>query len=216
MSEEMKTRIKQFMIDRLQLTVAISELQDDTILFDEAGTLGLDSVDALELVLGLEKEFGVTIPDQEVARKVAEEANEVVMAEARDDPKLRGMGTTMCAVALVHSGGADRIAVVNVGDSRVYRLHDGDMAQLSEDHSLVEDMVRGGRLTPEEALRHPQRNILTKAIGIDADLHADAWEVRPRVGDRYLLCSDGLFNEVNDDRISATLRRLDDPGDAAD
>ncbi len=122
-------------------------------------------------------------------------ANEVVMAEARDDPKLRGMGTTMCAVALVHSGGADRIAVVNVGDSRVYRLHDGDMAQLSEDHSLVEDMVRGGRLTPEEALRHPQRNILTKAIGIDADLHADAWEVRPRVGDRYLLCSDGLSGD---------------------
>ena len=143
-------------------------------------------------------------------------ANEVVLAEAGSDPALSGMGTTMCAVALVRSGSDDRIAVVNLGDSRVYRFHDATLDQLTEDHSLVEDMVRRGRLTRQEALRHPQRNILTKAIGIDADIRADAWEVRPHVGDRYVLCSDGLFNEVDDDRISATLRRLDDPGDAAD
>lgn len=142
-------------------------------------------------------------------------ANRVVHDRAIDDPELRGMGTTLCAVALVESDGEELLAVVNVGDSRVYRLQGDELLQVSEDHSLVEQMVREGRLTHAEAASHPQRNIVTRALGIETALDVDWWEVLPTAGDRWLLCSDGLFGEVDDDRIASVLRRLDDPEDAA-
>ena len=131
---------------------------------------------------------------------------------------LRGMGTTMCALALVHDG-ADgeppRLAIANVGDSRIYLLRDGELELRTEDHSLVEEMVRDGRITAEEALAHGQRNIVTRAIGIAPTVEVDSWPIEPEVGDRFLLCSDGLFNEVDPNRIAATLRRLADPDEAA-
>ena len=89
------------------------------------------------------------------------------------------------------------IGVVNVGDSRLYLLSDGDLAQITEDHSLVATMERQGRLTAAEAAVHPQRNILTRALGIDGTVLVDSWEILPVIGDRYLICSDGLFNEVD-------------------
>ncbi len=138
--------------------------------------------------------------------------------EAAADRDLRGMGTTMCAVALIDDGsgeGPPRLAIANVGDSRIYLLRDGDLELRTEDHSLVEEMVRDGRLTPEEALAHGQRNIVTRAIGIAPDVEVDSWAHDAEVGDRYLLCSDGLFNEVEESRIAATLRRLADPDEAA-
>ncbi|HSH22694.1 MAG TPA: Stp1/IreP family PP2C-type Ser/Thr phosphatase [Acidimicrobiales bacterium] len=147
-------------------------------------------------------------------------ANRAVWERAEAEPELRGMGTTLCVVALV-PGGADegdggaRIVVANVGDSRVYQFHDGDLDQITDDHSLVEDLVREGRLSAAEARTHPQRNILTRVLGNEPEVKVDSWEVIPRPGDRYVLCSDGLFNEVDDDRIAAVLRRLADPDDAA-
>lgn len=142
-------------------------------------------------------------------------ANEAVFAEARTNSDLHGMGTTLCAVGLVGAAGQEHIAVVNVGDSRVYVLRDGELAQLTEDHSLVQSLVRDGQLTADEAAVHPQRNILTRVIGVEPDVEVDWWE-RPAVpGERYLLCSDGLFNEVSDGRIAATLRQLADPTEAA-
>jgi serine/threonine protein phosphatase PrpC len=142
-------------------------------------------------------------------------ANRAVWERASHDPELRGMGTTLCAIALVPGEAGEQIVVVNVGDSRVYQLHDGELTQLTDDHSLVEDLVREGRLSPQEARTHPQRNILTRVLGNDSDVEVDGWSVDPHNGDRFLLCSDGLFNEVDDDKIASVLRRLADPEDAA-
>jgi protein phosphatase len=142
-------------------------------------------------------------------------ANRAVFDRSLSDPELSGMGTTLCAIGLVDTDDGERIAVVNVGDSRVYLLHDDEFIQLSEDHSLVEEMVRDGQLTPDEAADHPRRNVLTRALGVDAEVNVDSWSVEPHPGDRFLLCSDGLFNELHDDQISAVLRRLGAPGEAA-
>jgi protein phosphatase len=157
-----------------------------------------------------------TEPTVDGLREAAEVANHAVFAKASDNPELRGMGTTLVAIARV-DGDGDRQVVgwVNIGDSRLYLFRDGDLEQLSEDHSLVEEMVRDGRIAPEDARQHPQRNILTRALGIDPNPSVDSDIVDPYVGDRFLLCSDGLFNEVDEARIAATLRRLDDPDDAA-
>jgi PPM family protein phosphatase len=153
-------------------------------------------------------------------------ANRQVIERAGDDPELRGMGTTLCAIALVaapadadaESGDGDsgaRVIVANVGDSRVYVFHDDDLLQISEDHSLVEDLVRQGRLSPEEARVHPQKNIVTRVLGNEPDIDVDTWEIIPYRGDRFLLCSDGLSNEVDDRAIAGVLRRVDDPDRAA-
>jgi protein phosphatase len=151
----------------------------------------------------------------EILVAAVEQANTALVERAADDPELAGMGTTLCAMALVEVNGSDAIAVVNVGDSRLYLLSDGELHQITEDHSLVATLQRQGRITADEAAVHPQRNILTRALGIDGRVLVDSWEVRPVIGDRYLLCSDGLFNEVDESRIASVLRRLADPTEAA-
>ncbi len=142
-------------------------------------------------------------------------ANEAVFEEARGNVELFGMGTTLCVLALIGAPGQEQLAVVNVGDSRIYLLHEGELSQLTEDHSLVQGLVRDGQLTAEEAAVHPNRNILTRVIGVEPAVEVDWWERPALVRDRYLLCSDGLFNEVSDARIAATLRQLADPVEAA-
>ena len=158
-------------------------------------------------------EFGAAGTDVLVA--AVEKANAELVSRSTADPELAGMGTTLCAMALVESGGRDALGVVNVGDSRLYLLSDGELRQITEDHSLVATLERQGRITAAEAAVHPQRNILTRALGIDGTVLVDSWEILPVSGDRYLLCSDGLFNEVDENRIAATLRQLADPGEAA-
>ncbi len=116
---------------------------------------------------------------------------------------------------MVGDGGDDALAVANVGDSRVYRFSGGRLEQVSDDHSLVADLMRAGELSPDEAARHPKRNILTRALGIEADLVVDTWELVPVAGDRYLLCSDGLVNELDDSRIARILRDKAEPEAAA-
>jgi PPM family protein phosphatase len=142
-------------------------------------------------------------------------ANDAILEQSTEDPNLRGMGTTLCVVALVDDEGEPRLAIANIGDSRVYLFSGGELAQMTDDHSLVATLMREGRLTPEEAEAHPQRNILTRALGIDHQVSIDAWYEQPLVGDRWVLCSDGLFNEVSDDQIASVLRRLADPAEAA-
>lgn len=139
-------------------------------------------------------------------------SNDRVVDRSREDPELRGMGTTLCVLAAL---GPDRLGVANVGDSRIYLGEAGGLLQLTEDHSLVEALVRDGRLTRDEAAVHPQRNIVTRALGIDDKVLVDAWELAPVPGDRYVICSDGLFNEVAAIDIAATLNRIDDPEAAA-
>ena len=170
---------------------------------DVASRLALES---------LQTEF--TSAGTEVLVRAVESANHALVTRSMTDPQLAGMGTTLVAMALVKAAGRDAIGVVNVGDSRLYLMSDGEMTQITEDHSLVATMERQGRLTAAEAAVHPQRNILTRALGIDGSVLVDSWEILPIIGDRYLICSDGLFNEVDESRIAATLRRLADPNEA--
>jgi PPM family protein phosphatase len=139
-------------------------------------------------------------------------ANAAVFARAAEDAALRGMGTTLTAIAL-HDSTAE---LGHVGDSRAYLMRDGAVTQVTEDHSLVEQLVREGRLTPEEAQNHPQRAIITRALGVDADVQVDTYRVDLKPGDRLLICSDGLTNMLSDDTIAQTLRRHADPQQAAE
>ena len=142
------------------------------------------------------------------------EANAVVWQHSQDNPELRGMGTTLTAVGLVNEGGQDVLALVNVGDSRSYRFHDGELTQITTDHSLAEEMVRTGELTTAEAAVHPHRHILTRALGVATDVAVDLWRIQPVRGDRFLLCSDGLTNELElePDQRGAGLGERSPPG----
>ena len=147
-------------------------------------------------------------------------ANRRISDRAAEDEALRGMGTTVCVVGLVDEDAGDgemaeHLAVLNVGDSRVYAHAEGRLSQLTEDHSLVEALVREGRITPDEAEVHPQRNVLTRALGVEPLIVVDAWLLAPCDGDRLLLCSDGLFNELSEARIAEVLAEGDTPEVAA-
>jgi protein phosphatase len=144
--------------------------------------------------------------------RAIEEANSAVFARAAGNAELRGMGTTLTAIAV--DGGTAVLG--HVGDSRAYLLRDGAVTRVTDDHSLVEQLVREGRLTPEEAQNHPQRAIITRALGVDAEVQVDTYRVDLRPGDRLLICSDGLTNMLSDDTIGVTLRRHADPQQAAD
>ena len=147
---------------------------------------------------------------------LVEQANEAIFDRAADEPSMRGMGTTVVAMAGLNLPDGPALGVVNVGDSRLYRRATDSLIQITEDHSLVETLVRDGRLTREEAAVHPQRNILTRALGIDRRVLADSWLLTPAVGDRYLLCSDGLFNELSANEIHSILDGVDSADEAAE
>ena len=147
--------------------------------------------------------------------EAVQEANRRVWHIGQSESDKRGMGTTVAAAALVDDNGEDTLAVANVGDSRVYLLRDGDLTQITEDHSLVEELVRGGQLSPEEAQIHPQRHVVTRVLGMAPDIDVDLFPVIPYRGDRLLLASDGLFNEVADEAIAQVLRQVREPDAAA-
>lgn len=155
-------------------------------------------------------------PTLENLKQAARIGNRAIFEKAGNESELHGMGTTLCAVRVVPGPEGDEIAWINVGDSRVYLFRDDQLIQLSRDHSLVEDLLRDGQLTEDEAKVHPKRNIITRALGIDIDVDVDGSTVIPFNGDRFLLCSDGLFGEVTGDQISSVLRRLGDPTEAAE
>jgi hypothetical protein len=140
----------------------------------------------------------------------------VVFEHSLDNPELRGMGTTLTAAALVNEDDRDVIALVNVGDSRSYRYHDGQLSQITVDHSLAEEMVRSGELSESEAAVHPHRHILTRALGVADDVSVDLWRIQPARGDRFVLCSDGLTNELDEPQIAEVLDTVPDPQIAAD
>lgn len=140
-------------------------------------------------------------------------ANTAVLEKSDADQELAGMGTTVTAV--IASGEGDAV-IGHVGDSRAYLLHEGELQQLTDDHSLVEELVREGRLTPEQAEVHPQRSIITRALGIERDVDVDLYTVPAVVGDRVLLCSDGLTTMMRSDDIASILRREPHPRHAAE
>jgi serine/threonine protein phosphatase PrpC len=135
--------------------------------------------------------------------RAIESANRAIIADARANPERLGMGTTLIAVGLTHdSSGLISPTLFNVGDSRAYQLRDGALRQLSEDHSVAEEWVRMGRLTPDEALTHPRRHQLTRALGVEEKLEIDVSSIDAVSGDRILLCSDGLSNELSVDVLA--------------
>ena len=125
------------------------------------------------------------------------EANRRVHERSSTDPATSGMGTTM-TVALVEQAG---VVIGHVGDSRAYLVRDGSIEQLTEDHSLVNELLKSGRLSPSEADTHPQRSVITRAVGTDPEVDVDAFTVDARAGDVFLLCSDGLTDMVDDAAI---------------
>lgn len=137
----------------------------------------------------------------EAARSAAASANRFVLDVARAVPSRRGMGTTLSALMIVQ----DRAYVAQVGDSRVYRLRNEELVQLTTDHTWVEETVAMGTMAREEAERHQYKHVLTRAIGTEAEVRTDIFEEGVSVGDVYLLCSDGLTNHVSDDEIERTL-----------
>ena len=155
-------------------------------------------------------------PTAESLVTAAYAANAAIHEQSEQRPDLRGMGTTLCALALVaDDDGEDELAVSNVGASRCSLWRDGELKQITRDHSLVEDMRSSGQITEAEAAVHPHRNIVTRALGISPTVEVDEFIIVPRTGDRCVICSDGLFNEVSAEKIGATLRRLAEPRDAA-
>ncbi len=134
--------------------------------------------------------------------RLLREANRRIYDRAVSDESLRGMGTTLTA-AKVHG---DEVSLGHVGDSRGYRLRDGELEQITRDHSLVAELQRSGQITPEAAETHPQRSIITRALGPEPDVDVDTYTVAGRDGDLFLLCSDGLTSMVTDDEVASLLR----------
>jgi protein phosphatase len=142
-------------------------------------------------------------------------ANTAVVDESNRTTELRDMGTTLAVVALVDSEGEELLAVANIGDSRIYLLRNGELSQLTDDHSLPEELFRRGQLTKAEAAVDPRRNIVTRVLGPSFGEGPDIQNLIPYVGDRVLICSDGLYNEVDDGGIAHVLRTIGDPAEAA-
>jgi len=138
-------------------------------------------------------------------------ANRRIREMAAGDRKLNGMGTTL--VALLEDG--DLVHLANVGDSRGYLLRQGELSQVTVDHSLVQELVDDGRLSPEDAERHPQRSVITRALGIEPEVEFDLFTYKLQVGDRLLLCSDGLSDVVEPRQIRNVLLRVRNPDEAA-
>jgi PPM family protein phosphatase len=132
-----------------------------------------------------------------------QEANRRVYDRSSSDPNTSGMGTTI-TVALVEN---DHVSFGHVGDSRAYLIRDARMEQLTEDHSLVNELLKTGKLSPEEAETHPQRSVITRALGTDPDVDVDTFSVRAESGDLFLLCSDGLTDMVSEESILDVVER---------
>jgi PPM family protein phosphatase len=130
-------------------------------------------------------------------------ANRHIFKTATEVPQCHGMGTTVVVVLFYNN----MATIAHVGDSRVYRLRDGDLAQITNDHSLVQELIDRGFFTPEEAEANTPKNLVTRALGIDQTVEVDIQEEATRPGDIYLLCSDGLNDMVDDEEIRLTLSK---------
>lgn len=150
--------------------------------------------------------------DAEGLTAAVEAANYNVLKAPRQGIGRDGMGTTLTAAMLE----GERLLIAQVGDSRAYLLHKGHLQQITRDHSLMADLIEAGQITPEEARVHPNRSVITRAIGSDIHMRPDIYELNVSAGDRVLLCSDGLSSMVSDHAIQAIMRRQSDPQHCAD
>jgi protein phosphatase len=155
-----------------------------------------------EMIRLLSRPFdGDIAPVTKAVEEAIRAANELIFSRAQRNQKLSGMGTTLVGLVAL----AGRVCVLNVGDSRCYRLRNGNLEQITMDHSLVEEQIRLGRMTRAEALRSPLRNVITRALGTQNCVTPDVFELEAEPGDLFLLCSDGLTRELSDKLIESLL-----------
>jgi PPM family protein phosphatase len=153
-----------------------------------------------------------TEPAEAQLAGIVREANRKIYDLAVADESRRGMGTTL-TLAKVHG---DEVSLAHVGDSRAYRMRDGDLTQLTRDHSLVAELERSGQITAEAAEHHPQRSIITRALGPEPDVEVDTYTLTGRAGDLFLICSDGLTSMISDDEVTSILRSASTLDEAAE
>jgi len=151
-------------------------------------------------------------PTEAQLANIVHEANRRIYDLAVADESRRGMGTTL-TLAKLHG---DEVSLAHVGDSRAYRLRGGELEQLTHDHSLVAELERSGQITPEAAERHPQRSIITRALGPEPSVEVDTYTLAGRDGDVFLICSDGLTSMISDDEVTSILRSAASLDEAAE
>jgi len=173
---------------------------------DVASTLAVQSLRELD--------DGSELDPAQVGAAVAR-ANEAVIGHGLDHPDSLGMGTTVTGLVEVLVGGVPQWAVFNVGDSRVYRLAAGKLQRTTVDHSEVEELLAEGLIDADEVRTHPARHIITRSVGMYPTPEVDLWVLPQVAGERFLLCSDGLTSELDDDEIEALLTTHRNPREAA-
>lgn len=164
-----------------------------------ASTIAVDEI--LRLLTKPDRNIETSLAD--AAQNAISAANEAIYSRAQRNHRLNGMGTTLVFLAAQEQ----HVWVLNIGDSRCYRLRQGQLEQLTRDHSLVEEQVRLGRMTPREALHSPLKNVITRALGTQPQVTPDVFEMEAEAGDLFLLCSDGLTRELSDRMIEGILSR---------
>ena len=187
-------------------------------LFAVADGMGGHNAGEVASAMAIEHLRGVAlsgVTSAEAFAQVVRELNGAIYASATSTTDQRGMGTTLTAAALLTSTSdtdqPSQIVIANVGDSRTYLLRSGELRQMSVDHSYVQELVTEGLLTVGEARTHPRRNIVTRALGIDEQVSVDTWTIPMFDGDRFMLCSDGLVDEVPLDEITEMMREHSAP-----
>jgi protein phosphatase len=178
---------------------------------DGMGGHNAGEVASLMAVEQLREAAGSIIAETDLVQAL-EQANEVIYAESMTNHLHHGMGTTLAAMVVLEN---NTLVVAHVGDSRVYMWNEGALSRLSKDHSYVQELVDEGIVSIEEARTHPRRNIVTRALGIDADVEVEANTFPVTVGAWYVLCSDGLVDEISDADIAKVLERCTSPHEAA-
>ena len=159
---------------------------------------------ASEMAVESLRRASADIIDEATLSTALQQANEEIHTESMVNHVRHGMGTTIAALAVTDN---DTVLVANVGDARIYRWHEGNLSRVTKDHSYVQELVDEGVITLEEARIHPRRNIVTRALGIDSEVEISTATLPVTVGARYVLCSDGLVDEVTDSEIAAILDR---------
>ncbi|MDO4502246.1 MAG: Stp1/IreP family PP2C-type Ser/Thr phosphatase [Coriobacteriia bacterium] len=162
---------------------------------------------ASEIAIQVLSEQAPKHPNAEALGRAVESANQEIITAAAQGRGRAGMGTTVTAAMLED----ERLVIAQVGDSRAYLLHNGKLQQLTRDHSLMADMIDAGQITPEEARFHPNRSIITRALGSNPHTRPDLFELNVHTGDRLLLCSDGLTTMLEDDQIEQVMNHATDP-----
>lgn len=167
---------------------------------------------ASKILINTAKNFLPTVPEphnEDILKKVIMKSNAAILREAANNPEYRGMGTTATILHIYKS----RAYYAHVGDSRIYRLKNNILEQITQDHSYVENLVRKGEITAAEARVHPMKNLLTQAVGAVPEVEVDTASFSVNIGDIFLLCTDGLTNMVDDKKITEILLSSGNPAE---